>query len=246
MPDPTDGFVDLARPPAPRTLRDRLPAGLALLSGARLAGLAAVGLVAGLALLVLWPRPAAPDPELSLPRASTTLSLPPVSTTATSLGPLVVDVVGEVRQPGVQQVPAGSRIADVVAAAGGLTDRADRARINLAAPVVDGERVFVPAVGQQVPAVAVGATPSGGVTGVTPGVAGGAGSAGGMPDGAPVNLNTADLATLDTLPGIGPTTAQAIIDHRTQQGPFTSVDQLLDVRGIGDAKLADLRDRVTV
>ena len=246
MSDPTDGFVDLTRPPAPRSLRDRLPAGLALLSGPRLAGLAGAGVVAALALLMLWPRPAAPDPELSLPRASTTLSLPPVSTTATTLGPLVVDVVGEVRQPGVQRVPAGARIADVVAAAGGLSDRADRARINFAAPVVDGERVFVPAVGQQVPAVAVGSTPTGGSATGGPGAPGGAVPAGGAAADAPVNLNTADLAALDTLPGVGPTTAQAIIDHRTDHGPFTSVDQLLDVRGIGDAKLADLRDRVVV
>ncbi|MBL8778515.1 MAG: ComEA family DNA-binding protein [Acidimicrobiales bacterium] len=244
MPEPSDGFVDLARPPAPRTLRDLLPGGLAALPGGRIVGLVAAAAVAALLLLVLWPRPAAPDPELSLPRASTTLSLPPVSTTATTLGALVVDVVGEVRQPGVQRVAAGARIADVVAAAGGLTDRADRARINFAAPVVDGERVFVPAVGQQVPAVAVGAAPAGGGGSPTPGT-GGAGVAG-AEDGAPVNLNTADLAALDTLPGIGPATAQAIIDHRTQHGPFTSVDQLLDVRGIGDAKLADLRDRVVV
>ncbi len=248
MSAPTDGFVDLTRPPAPRTLRDRLPAGLAPLSGPRLAGLAVAAVGAVLGVLLLWPRPAAPDPELSLPRASTTLSLPPVATTATSLGPLVVDVVGEVRQPGVQRVPTGARIADVVAAAGGLTDRADRARINFAAPVADGERVFVPAVGQPVPAVAVGATPSGVAGSGAPGTGGGGTGGGGTPalPAAPVNLNTATLEELDTLPGIGPTTAQAIIDHRTEHGPFTSVDQLLDVRGIGDAKLAELRDRVTV
>lgn len=247
MSAPTDGFVDLTRPPAPRTLRDRLPAPLAPLSGPRLAGLALAAVGAVLGVLLLWPRPAAPDPELSLPRASTTLSLAPVATTATSVGPLVVDVVGEVRQPGVQRVPAGARIADVVDAAGGLTDRADRARVNFAAPVADGERVFVPAVGQPVPAVAVGATPSGAGVAGAPGAGGaGAGGAGAGAPAAPVDLNTATLAELDTLPGVGPTTAQAIIDHRTEHGPFTSVDQLLDVRGIGDAKLAELRDRVTV
>jgi competence protein ComEA len=248
MSAPTDGFVDLTRPPAPRTLRDRLPAGLAPLSGPRLAGLAAAAVGAVLGVLLLWPRPAAPDPELSLPLAPTTQSLPPVSTTATSLGPLVVDVVGEVRQPGVQRVPAGARIADVVAAAGGLTDRADRARINFASPVVDGERVFVPAVGQQVPAVVVGTPPSGTASAMPPAAGGGGTGAAGSPatPAAPVNLNTATLEVLDTLPGVGPTTAQAIIDHRTEHGPFTSVDQLLDVRGIGDAKLAELRDRVTV
>ncbi|MCB1018057.1 MAG: helix-hairpin-helix domain-containing protein [Acidimicrobiales bacterium] len=200
-----------------------------------LAGLALTA-AAALALLVLWPRPAAPDPELTLPRASTTAGPSPVATTAPP-GVLVVDVLGEVRRPGVQEVPTGARIADVVAAAGGLTERADRARINFAAPVVDGERVFVPAVGQTVPPVAVGATGAGG------------GGPSGDPAGTagqPVNLNTATLEQLDTLPGVGPATAQAILDHRAEHGPFTSVDQLLDVRGIGDAKLAELRDLVVV
>src|SRR5690606_34599182 len=143
-----------ARPPARPTLRDLVdahtPSGLLGAGTARrsLAGVA-VAAVAVLGGVVLWPRPAAPDPELVLPRASTTLSLPDeaasVGATTTTAVALVVDVVGEVRQPGVRRVPAGARLADVVEAAGGLTPRADRARINLAAPVADGERVFVPA-----------------------------------------------------------------------------------------------------
>ncbi len=247
MSAPTDGFVDLTRPPAPRTLPTaclpcchRSPGRVWPVSpwprSARSWGCSCFGHARR------RPTPSCRCPGPRPPSAS------PVATTATSLGPLVVDVVGEVRQPGVQRVPTGARIADVVAAAGGLTDRADRARINFAAPVADGERVFVPAVGQPVPAVAVGATPSGVAGSGAPGTGGGGTGGGGTPavPAAPVNLNTATLEELDTLPGIGPTTAQAIIDHRTEHGPFTSVDQLLDVRGIGDAKLAELRDRVTV
>lgn len=247
---PDGPFVDdPARPPARPTLRDlfdsHAPGGLVGSWTPRraVAGLA-VAAVALVGALVLWPRPAAPDPELVLPRASTTLSLPVSSgspgATATTVAQLVVDVVGEVRRPGVRRVPAGVRLADVVEAAGGLTPRADRARINLAAPVVDGERVFVPAVGQEVPPVAVGGVPGAAGTNATPGDPTGTGVAG------PVNLNTATLAELDTLPGVGPATAQAIIDHREEQGPFQSVEDLLDVRGIGDAKLAELRDRVSV
>lgn len=265
---------DPARPPARPGLRDLLDAHRPAGSTAGLTGVAGVagrlagGLTAGRALtglavaavvvvggIVLWPRPAAPDPELVLPRASTTLSLPATldggasaaavgaAGSSTTVAELVVDVVGEVRAPGVRRVPPGSRVGDVIEAAGGLTARADRARINLAAPVADGERIFVPAVGQPVPPVAVGAT--GGAGAAAAGGAGGAGTDTAGPE-APVNLNTASPAELETLPGVGPATAQAIIDHREQQGPFRSVDDLLDVRGIGDAKLAELRDRVVV
>ncbi len=124
----------------------------------------------------------------------------------------------------------GARVVDAIDAAGGLTPEADGARINLAALVHDGERIYVPRVGEVVPAV-VGGAPAG------PGIDGAAG---------PVNLNEADEAALDALPGIGPATAAAIIRHRTEIGRFTSVDQLLDVRGIGEAKLEQLRPLVTV
>lgn len=259
MPDVPFPPDEPARPPARPGLRDLLDAHRRPpLTGGVTAGRLATGAVVVLLVVVggvvLWPRPAAPDPELSLPRASTTLSLPTAApdaapagvgtatpTTATTLAELVVDVAGEVRQPGVRRLPAGARIADVVEAAGGLTARADRARINLAAPVHDGERVFVPAVGQAVPPVAVGVDSVGGGSGGTA-----AGATGTTVAAGPVDLNTASLAELDTLPGVGPATAQAIIDHREQQGPFRSVDDLLDVRGIGDAKLAELRPLVTV
>ena len=246
MPITTDPFgrpsTEPARPPARLTVRDHLATiadGHGFTAGRAAATvLAVVGL--GTAGIVLWPRPAAPAPELSLPRASTTAPPAgvPATTTATTLAALVVDAAGEVQHPGVYRVAAAARVTDVLQAAGGMTERADRSRINLAAPVADGERIYVPAIGQQVPPVAVGSQPAHAATGADASTASGT--------AAPVNINTGSLEELDTLPGVGPTTAQAIIDHRTQNGPFGSVDELLDVRGIGDAKLAELRDRVVV
>ena len=121
-------------------------------------------------------------------------------------------------------------MADAIEAAGGLTTDADDTRINLAAPVADGERIYVLARGEVAPAVV------------------GAGSAAGAEPSAtaPVDLNTADATALETLPGVGPATASAILEHRGKVGLFTSVDQLLDVPGIGEAKLDALRDLVAV
>lgn len=245
MPETTDSFgppiSDPARPPAHLTLRDHLAPfiGGPLVTAPRvLAGVVVVAAI-GIGTVVLWPRPVAPAPELSLPRASTTRPAAAGPITAPTVAELVVHAAGEVRSPGVYRVGAAARVTDVIEAAGGLTDAADRSRLNLASPVADGERVFVPAVGQEVPPVAVGGQPA-------PTSANGAGAGTASPVPAMVNINTADLAELDTLPGVGPATAQAIVDHRTQNGPFGSVDELLDVRGIGDAKLAEMRDRVAV
>jgi competence protein ComEA len=146
---------------------------------------------------------------------------------------VVVDVVGAVMHPGLVTVGAGARVADAVAAAGGGRPDADLDQVNLAQPLTDGVRVLIPVVGQA-PAT------SGGVSSA-PADASGDGSA---PSG-PIDLNTATAEQLDTLPGVGPATAKAIIDHRTKNGPFRSVDDLLDVRGIGPAKLDALRDAVT-
>jgi competence protein ComEA len=158
------------------------------------------------------------------------------STTATAPTEVVVHVAGAVVSPGVQRLPPGSRVTDALDAAGGALPGADLPRINLAAPLVDGQQVYVPKPGEELP-VAVG--------GGLPGGAGAAGTGGPVP-GALVDLNTATAEQLDTLPGVGPATAAAIIAHRDQHGPFTSVDQLLDVRGIGEAKLEQLRDLVSV
>ncbi len=155
---------------------------------------------------------------------------------------LVVHVVGAVTAPGVQRLPPGSRVVDALAAAGDALPDADLARVNLAAPLVDGQQVFVPKPGEPAP------SPLGPVVGGTGAAGGGPGGTGasGTTQGGLVNLNTATAEELDTLPGVGPSTAAAIIAHRDTNGPFTSVEQLIDVRGIGDAKLEQLRDLVTV
>jgi len=162
--------------------------------------------------------PAAPLPPPPAPGASAT---------GASAGRVVVDVVGAVRQPGLYRLPQGSRIADAVAQAGGATGKAQLAQVNLAAPLADGEQVVVPKRG------AVGAVaPSG------------AGAGAGTGPAAPVQLSTATLEQLETLPGIGPVMAQKILDFRTKHGAFSSVDELDAVSGIGPKRLDQLRDLV--
>ncbi|MEV5318253.1 ComEA family DNA-binding protein [Streptomyces sp. NPDC052687] len=145
---------------------------------------------------------------------------------------IVVDVSGKVREPGIHRLPAGSRVVDALEAAGGVRPGTDTDGLNRARFLVDGEQVVV---GGPAPAPASGSGP-------------GAGSAGGAPAGAvpagPVSLNTATVEQLDTLPGVGPVLAQHIIDYRTRHGGFRSVDELREVRGIGERRFADLRDLV--
>lgn len=138
---------------------------------------------------------------------------------------LVVDVAGAVLRPGLYRLPPGSRIADAVAKAGGTTAKAAVDGVNLAAPLADGEQVVVPL------RVAGGSTvaPAGASPGATSG---------------PVSLSTATVEQLDALPGIGPVTAQKIVDYRTQHGAFHSVDELDAISGIGPAKLDQLRGLV--
>jgi competence protein ComEA len=160
---------------------------------------------------------------------------------------LVVQAAGAVVHPGVYRVPAGSRVDDLVRAAGGVRLDADLDRVNLAAPVHDGERVWVPRVGEEVapPVIAGGGSVS---SPAAPGGGAGGGADAGSPGEptAPIDLNTATAEQLDTLPGVGPVTAAAIVAHRDEHGPFGSVDDLLDVRGIGEAKLEQLRPLVRV
>ena len=139
---------------------------------------------------------------------------------------IVVHVVGAVRRPGLYALRKGARIADAVRRAGGTTRHADLEAINLAAPVEDGLQVVVPR--RQPPAAATG----------------GAAAPGDAPSSGPVHLNTATLEQLDTLPGVGPVTAQKILDWRQTHGAFTSVDDLDAVPGIGPARLEELRDLV--
>lgn len=147
---------------------------------------------------------------------------------------VVVHVVGQVKHPGLQGLPPGSRVADALAAAGGATGTADLTRVNLARVLVDGEQVVVPAPGDPDPP---GAS-----------VPGGAAASGGSSSGGStlVSLNTADLAALDTLPGVGPVLAQRILDWRGEHGRFTSVDELGEVSGIGEKVLERLRPLVTL
>jgi competence protein ComEA len=168
---------------------------------------------------------------LARPQADAALAPPavPPTETATIATAVVVDVVGAVRRPGLYRLEQGTRIADAVSRAGGATPKADLSLINLAAPLADGEQVVVPKRGTG----AVGAP-----------AAGGAGSVGGVPSTGPVHLSTATLEQLDSLPGIGPVTAQKILDYRQKHGAFTSVDELDAVPGIGPARLDQLEDLV--
>ena len=140
---------------------------------------------------------------------------------------LVVDVVGAVRRAGLYRLPQGSRVADAVARAGGATRKADLNLVNLAAPISDGTQILVPA--RAAPAAAGGDTAS---------AAGSAAPAG------PVHLNSATLEDLDSLPGVGPVTAQKILDYRQQHGAFASVDELDAIPGIGPKRLDQLSDLV--
>jgi len=138
---------------------------------------------------------------------------------------VVVHVVGAVHRPGLYRLPQGSRIFDAVRRAGGATPKAALALVNLAAPLADGTQIVVPA----------RAPP-----------AGAGGSSSEVPAGAsgPVHLNTATLEDLDALPGVGPVTAQKILDYRQQHGAFSSVDELDAIPGIGPKRLEQLRDLV--
>jgi competence protein ComEA len=157
---------------------------------------------------------------------------------------LVVDVCGAVARPGVYHLPAGARVCDLLDAAGGATAQAELAAVNLAAKLTDGQQVAVPKRGQSAPVTGAGGSGTG--TGGSGAGAGGAAAAGPSAASAPVNLNLATAEQLDALPGVGPSTAQKIIDYRTANGSFRSVEDLKNVSGIGDAKFEALKDLVTV
>ncbi len=141
---------------------------------------------------------------------------------------VAVHVVGEVRRPGVYELPGGARVRDAVDAAGGLLGGAEQAAVNLARVVVDGEQIAVPRKGDLLAGAA------------------GSGGAGAPGTGAPgkVDLNTATAEQLDTLPGVGPSTAAKIVADRTANGPFRTVDDLMRVSGIGPSKFDALKDLV--
>lgn len=169
---------------------------------------------------------------LAVPAGSVAPTAPTASsaTTATSVAELVVDVQGTVRRPGIVVLPSGSRVVDAVEAAGGYTGRRARlTSLNLARPVVDGEQILAGRAPQALPVPsAIAGAPAPGGTGEL------------------VSLNTADQVALETLPGVGPVTATAILQWRDEHGPFTAVEQLLEVSGIGEKTLAQIAPFVTL
>jgi len=162
---------------------------------------------------------------LALPSATSAV----LATTTTAPG-LVVDVGGAVRQPGVYRLSVGTRVVDALEAAGGPAEDVDLERVNLASMLSDGQRVWIPRRGEVAPQ----------------GVAGVVDPASAPAAPGPIDLNSATADQLDTLAGIGPSTAKAIIERRTQLGRFRSVDDLLSVKGIGESKLDSIRSSVVV
>lgn len=241
----------------------------ARLSGPRaaVAGLLVVAVVAaiGFGVRVAWAR-AASTPQVVAPaqpgsalegRASGSTGFassstasggggPPASKPSTAASTLTVHVVGQVRKPGVIKLPAGARVADAVARAGGALHGADLAAVNLARPLADGEQVRIPKPGESAAPAGGGAGgPTGGAGsgGVTPGATAG-GAVGGVD--AKLDLNRATAAELEELPGVGPVLAQRIVDWRTEHGRFANVDELGEVSGIGEKIFAQLQPKVTV
>lgn len=167
---------------------------------------------------------------------------------STGAGPVLVHVAGAVASPGVVELSGPARVIDAVRAAGGLRSDADPDRVNLAAPLIDGQRIVIPVIGQEPPTeLAQPTPPAQRDADDTAGASGGStGTPGSGADSNLVDVNTADAVELERLPGVGPATAAAIIAHREQHGAFTSVEELIEVRGIGEAKLEAMRDMVTI
>jgi competence protein ComEA len=243
LPPPEPDPVVVEPPPGPPALprpgrhaaRRRLQWAAVRLPGLGAAQLTVLALVvaAGIALTAWWvvrdqsepTMPAAAEPAATAePLVAAT---PGVGASPTTSGEVTVDVTGKVRRPGIVVLDTGARVVDAVAAAGGERTGVDLSSLNLARVLVDGEQIVVGG-----PQVTVPAMPSGS-----------------SPSGAPVtlvNLNTATQAELETLPDVGPVTAMAILSWRDQHGGFTSVDELLEVDGIGEATLSNLTPYVTV
>jgi competence protein ComEA len=221
----------LPRPAPPRSPFERLREWVVWFGPGRLAAtaVAVIAVVAGGTWLVQG-SPSRPEDRLPFATQPTSPTVVSEEATTTSVSTsIVVYVAGAVAAPGVYRLGASARVTDALAAAGGADGGADLNSINLAAFINDGERVYVPKTGEAIPPV-IGAAPTGGSV---------------APAG-PVNVNTATPEQLDVLPGVGPATAAAIVAHRQEHGPFQSVEQLGDVRGIGPAKLDAVRGLVTV
>ncbi len=256
-PDPDDADDDAPDAAVPRSARLAALLPAAVHSRFEVSRRGAIGVVvlalaaACIAAVLAWrsrPAPITADPPaigVSTSSASTpgAASMPPATgPPPTPSRPLptsiTVAVVGQVHRPGIVALASGARVADALRAAGGTKPGARLGLLNLAQPLADGDEVVVdvPGSGSQV----VGPVPVGGSGAGPPDVPGASTPA------APVNLNTATAEQLDALPGVGPVTAQKILDFRTTNGPFTSVDQLREISGIGDAKFAAMSKLVTV
>lgn len=236
------------RPAPPRRFGDTFAAWLAWVGVGRLivSALCVVVVVGGVAWLVRAPAPAtetglpftnrggggAVPPASTLPPPTTA---PTVTTAPEASAPLFVHVAGSVAAPGVYRLAPGERVHAAIEAAGGASTEADLNSLNLAATVVDGQRVYVPATGEVDPM-----TVASGGAGTT------ADGSSVVVDTGPIDLNTATAEQLDSLPGVGPATADAIVQDRERHGPFASVADLERVPGIGPAKLAAMSDLVTV
>lgn len=223
MPRPAGGWFE--------TLTDRVTAWRA---DARMgvALLAVVAVVVGVISYRVGAGGSAPPPDRTAATTSATRAVPAGSPTTAGTGErVVVHVAGAVAQPGVVDLERGDRVIDAIEAAGGAAPEADLDRLNLAAKLVDGQRILVQRMGE--PAAPAPSSP--GDPAADPTAAGGV-----------LDLNTATALQLEELPGIGPALAAAIIQERDRRGGFRSVNELRDVRGIGEQRFADLRDRVTV
>lgn len=249
LPDPAfwgDGRPRVRRPrrPRPDGPLDRAREALGAWRGDPRVGFAmlvCVAVVAG----VVWYRVGVGGADDAPPRHATPAATsahvvarddaqPPTTKAVRDL--IIVHVAGAVTRPGVVELDVGARVIDAVEAAGGAVPDADLDRLNLAAKVADGERVLVSRVGDP-PAADGAAAAAGGSSSPDPGRS---------PASGPINLNSATFEQLDALPGIGPVLAQAILDDRVRRGRFRSVQELREVRGIGEKRFADLADRVTV
>lgn len=206
------------------SIRERLDS----LSRGELAGLIVV-VVATLLGAGLWYTRSLPRPvEIAAPPSAASPALTAAPSASPSPVPVIVDVAGWVRRPGVYEFAPGDRVIDAVRRAGGARRGADLTSLNLAAPLADGTQIVVARPGATAPG-GVGSTGTG-TTGPT----------------TLINVNTAGETELETLPGVGPVTAAAIIDYRTQNGPFATVDDLIDVSGIGPSTLEQIRPFATV
>jgi len=220
----------LSRPAAPSSSAERVRAWIEWFGVGRLVTAALATLVVCVGALWLISSPP-PSTEASLPMATSTTvadatgGLSDATTTVPTT--VLVHVAGAVVEPGVYELPSGARVRDAILAAGGPAESADWDALNLAAMIADASRVYVPVVGESLPADWAAGSDA---TSTAPG---------------PVDVNRATADQLDELPGVGPATATAIVTERERNGPFVDVDDLERVPGIGPAKVAALRDLVT-